>query len=59
MGYDDGTGEHYYDHEYSRTSDLMNLTHESNIGIPRYWAFNLTEKIGKSTLISTELSHLL
>ena len=49
MGYDDGTGDHYYEHEYSRTSNILNMTKESNIDIPRHWAFNLTGRIGKSS----------
>ena len=46
MGYDDGTGDHYYEHEYSRTPEMLNLTRESNIGIPGYWAFNFTKEAG-------------
>ena len=47
MGYDDGTGEHYYEHEYSRTPDILRMTQESNIEIPRCWAFNLSETSSK------------
>ena len=47
MGYDDGTGDHYYEHEYSRTPEILTMTRESNIGIPGYWAFNFAKEIGK------------
>ena len=47
MGYDDGTGKHYYQHEYSRTPDILRMTEESNIGLPRRWAFNLSDTISK------------
>ena len=56
MGYDDGTGEHYYQHEYSRTPDILRITEKSNVGFPRRWAFNLSDTISKLLRLASILN---
>ena len=45
MGFDDGRNQSYWSHRWSQTSDIANVTSDSNCGVDGRFIWNVGEEL--------------